>query len=39
MAGRAVIEDIVNGPYNKYPTVKPSGSRGAYNKFHAHFLY
>jgi hypothetical protein len=29
----------VDGPYNKDPTVKTSGSRGVYNKFHAHFLY
>jgi hypothetical protein len=28
---------IVDGPYNKDPTVKTSGSRGVYNKFHTHF--
>jgi hypothetical protein len=27
----------VDGPYNKDSTVKTSGSRGVYNKFHAHF--
>jgi hypothetical protein len=29
----------VDGPYNKDPTVKTSGSRGVYNKLHAQFLY
>jgi hypothetical protein len=28
---------VVDGPYNKDSTVKTSGSRGVYNKFHAHF--
>jgi hypothetical protein len=28
----------VDGLYNKVSTVKISGSRGVYNKFHAHFL-
>jgi hypothetical protein len=28
---------LVDGPYNKVSTVKTSGSRGVYNKFHAHF--
>jgi hypothetical protein len=27
----------VDGPYNKDSTVKTSGSRGVYGKFHAHF--
>jgi hypothetical protein len=27
----------VDGPYNKDSTVKTSGSRGVYDKFHAHF--
>jgi hypothetical protein len=27
----------VDGPYNKVSTVKASGSRGVYDKFHAHF--
>jgi hypothetical protein len=27
----------VDGPYNKDPTIKTSGSRRVYNKFHAHF--
>jgi hypothetical protein len=27
----------VDGPYNKDPIVKTSGSREVYNKFHAHF--
>jgi hypothetical protein len=27
----------VDGPNNKYPTVKTSGLRGVYNEFHAHF--
>jgi hypothetical protein len=29
----------VDGPYNKDLTVKTSGSRGVYNKFHADLLY
>jgi hypothetical protein len=29
----------VDGPYNKNSTVKTSGSRGVYDKFHAHFEY
>jgi hypothetical protein len=28
---------LVDGPYNKDSTVKTSGSRGVYGKFHAHF--
>jgi hypothetical protein len=27
----------VDGPYNKDSIVKTSGSRGVYDKFHAHF--
>jgi hypothetical protein len=30
---------FVDGPYNNVPTVKTLGSRGEYNKFHAHFWY
>jgi hypothetical protein len=29
----------VDDPYNKISTLKTSGSRGVYNKFHAHFWY
>jgi hypothetical protein len=29
----------VDGPYNTESTVKTSGSRGVYDKFHAHFWY
>jgi hypothetical protein len=28
---------LVDGPYNKDSTVKTSGSRGVYGRFHAHF--
>jgi hypothetical protein len=28
---------FVDGPYNKDSTVKTSGSRGVYGKFHAYF--
>jgi hypothetical protein len=31
------IKVDVDGPYNKDSTVKTSGSRGVYDKFHAHF--
>jgi hypothetical protein len=30
---------VVDGPYNKDPTLNTLGSRGVYNKFHSHFLY
>jgi hypothetical protein len=36
---RNMAKTFVDDPYNKDPTVKTSGSRGVYNKFHAHFLY
>jgi hypothetical protein len=29
----------VDSPYNNDPTVKTSGLRGVYNKFHTHFWY
>jgi hypothetical protein len=32
------LRPVVDDPYNKDSTVKTSGSRGVYNKFHAHFL-
>jgi hypothetical protein len=35
--GTLLTKVIVEGPYNKDPTVKTSGLRGVYNKFHAHF--
>jgi hypothetical protein len=31
------LGEFVDGPYNKDPTVKTTGSRGVYGKFHAHF--
>jgi hypothetical protein len=31
------LGEFVDGPYNKDSTVKTSGSRGVYGKFHAHF--
>jgi hypothetical protein len=36
---RGEEEVFVNRPYNKVSTIKISGSRGVYNKFHAYFLY
>jgi hypothetical protein len=33
------VRDHVDGPYNKDLTIKTSGLRGVYNKFHAHFGY
>jgi hypothetical protein len=30
------LREFVDGPYNKDPSVKTSGSRGVYNKFNAH---
>jgi hypothetical protein len=32
------LGEFVDGPYNKDSTVKSSGSRGVYDKFHAHFF-
>jgi hypothetical protein len=33
------LGEFVDGPYNKILTVKTSGSRGVYDKFHAHYEY
>jgi hypothetical protein len=32
------LGEFVGGPYSNDPTVKTLGSRGVYNKFHAHFF-
>jgi hypothetical protein len=37
---KAEVESVtIDSPYNNDPTVKTSGSRGVYNKFHAYFWY
>jgi hypothetical protein len=31
------LGEFLDGPYNKNLTIKTSGSRGVYEKFHANF--